>query len=54
MKTLFKKKVQERERKIEVLNSEQLKTIVGSGNENIHSIPPELFEALFVNPARMK
>ncbi|MHC5227880.1 hypothetical protein ACYSNW_06320 [Enterococcus sp. LJL99] len=54
MKLKLKKKFKPAERKIEALDSEQMKMIVGSGNENAHSIPPELFEAMFVNPARMK
>lgn len=54
MNLKLKKKFKQVERKIEALDSEQMKMIVGSGNENAHSIPPELFEAMFVNPARMK
>lgn len=54
MKAKLKKKFEKAERKFEALSSDQMKMIVGSGNENGHSIPPELFEAMFVNPARMK
>lgn len=54
MKLKLKKKFEKTERKFEALSNDSLKMIVGSGNENSHSIPPELFEAMFVNPARMK
>lgn len=54
MKMKFKKQFEKKERKFEALSNDTMKMIVGSGNENSHSIPPELFEAMFVNPARMK
>lgn len=54
MKVKLKKKFEKPERKFEALKSDEMKMIVGSGNKNGHSIPPELFEAMFVNPERMK
>ena len=54
MRTKMKKRFELKKEKIAPLSSTEMKSIVGSGNANIHTIPPELFEAMFVNPARMK
>lgn len=54
MKKKLIKKFENKNGKIKELTNDDMKSIVGSGNNNIHSIPPELFEAMFVNPQRMK
>lgn len=55
MNTKIKNKFLSKKRSnFEIMNNEEMKKIVGSGNTNIHSIPPELFEAMFINPSRLK
>lgn len=36
------------------LTQNEMKQVVGSGNANIHTIPPELFEAMFIKPTAVK